>query len=127
MISNNIGWKIGGVVLALMLWSHLATEKTYEKDFSAEIEYAGLPEGLYVEKIEPPTAELTIVGTGKQLAFLAFSDKPKIRIDLSSVKGPGVFSFDITPLEIYPLDPYEYAKIKFPFDDHCDFVIKRKI
>jgi YbbR domain-containing protein len=126
-ILNNIGWKIGGVVLALMLWTHLATEKTYEKDFTAEVEYTGLQDGLYVEKIEPPETDFTVVGTGKQLAVLAFSDKPKIMIDLSSVKGPGVFKYDITPLDIYPLDPYKYAEINLPSSDYCNFFIKRKI
>ena len=111
----------------MMLWTHLATEKTYEKDFTAEIEYTGLEDGLYVDKVEPTAADFTIVGTGKQLAFLALFDKPKIKIDLSSVKDPGIYKYDITPMDIFPLDPYKYTEINLPSDDYCHFFIKRKI
>ena len=105
----------------MMLWTHLATEKTYEKDFT------GLEDGLYVDKVEPTAADFTIVGTGKQLAFLALFDKPKIKIDLSSVKDPGIYKYDITPMDIFPLDPYKYTEINLPSDDYCHFFIKRKI
>jgi len=127
LFANNIGWKIGGIVLALMLWVHLTTEKNYEEKFTAEIEYAGLPEGFYVDRIEPPAAEIMIIGTGKQLALLALSRKPKIRIDLSSIKEAGTYKYDITPLEIYNIDPYEFAVVDFPSGDHCSVSIKRKI
>lgn len=127
LFTNNIGWKIGGIVLALMLWVHLTTEKNYEEKFTAEIEYGGLPEGFYVENIEPPAAEITIIGTGKQLALLGLARNPKIRIDLSSIKEAGTYRYDITLLEIYNIDPYEYASVDFPSGDHCSVSIKRKI
>jgi YbbR domain-containing protein len=127
LITNNIGWKIGGLVLALMLWIHLTTEKTYEEDFTAKIEFTGLPEGFYVEKIEPPDAEIVIDGTGKQLAYLSVFNKPKIRIDLSSIKEPGNYEYDLSLLEIYSLDPYEYSGIKFPSGDRCSVYVRRKI
>lgn len=125
--ANNIGWKIGGIVLALMLWIHLTTEETYEGDFTADIEYIGLSDGFYVEKIDPPTAEIVIAGTGKQLAYLNVVNKPKIRINLSSVDEPGDFSYDFSPLEIYNIDPYEYSGIKFSSGNHCSISIRRKI
>ncbi len=127
IFSNNIGWKIGGIVLALMLWIHLTTEKNYEGKFSAEIEYEGLPDGLYVDRIEPQAAELAIIGTGKQLAILGLTNKPRIRIDLSSIKEAGTYRHDITLLEIYNIDPYEYISVDFPSGDHCSVSIKRKI
>lgn len=127
LISNNIGWKIGGLLLALMLWVHLSTEKTYEEDFTAEIEYSGLPDGFYVDKIEPPNAEIVIAGTGKQLAYLSVFNKPKIKIDLSSIKEPGDYDYEISPLEIYTIDSYDYSGIKFPDGDRCSVSVRRKI
>jgi len=127
LLTSNIGWKIGGIVLALMLWFHLTTEKNYEKIYTIEIEYTGLPDGLYVDKIEPPIVEIIIVGTGKQLALLDLAKKPKIRIDLSEMKESGTYEYDITLKEIYNIDPYEYAGVDFPSADRCRFSIKRKI
>ena len=127
VFSKNIGWKIGGVVLALMLWFHLATEKTYEENFTAEIEYSGLSGDLYVEKIVPEITEIAVTGTGKQLAYLAFSEELKIRIDLSGVDEPGIFRHNLNPFEIYTIDPLEYAGITFPSGNVCSFSIKRKI
>ena len=105
VILNNIGWKIGGIVLALMLWTHLATEKTYESTFKAGIEFTGLSDNLFIERMAPETVEIAIVGTGKQLAYLALFQKPMIQIDLSAVGGPGMFRYDFTPFEIYAIDP----------------------
>jgi YbbR domain-containing protein len=127
LLTNNIGWKIGGVILALMLWFHLTTEETYEENFTAEIEYSGLSEGFYVEQIEPPAAEILIAGTGKQLAYLSAANKPKIRIDLSAIDEPGDYKYDISPLEIYTIDPYEYSGIKFASGNRCSFSVRRKI
>ncbi len=127
VFSKNIGWKIGGVVLALMLWFHLATEKTYEENFMAEIEFTGLSNDFYVERIVPDIAEITVAGTGKQLAYLAFSEELKIRIDLSEVNEPGIFKHNMNPFEIYTIDPLEYAGITFPSGNVCSLSIKRKI
>ncbi len=124
---NNIGWKIGGIVLALMLWTHLATEKTYESTFKAKIEFSGLSENLYVERMAPEIVEIAVVGTGKQLAYLALFQKPMIRIDLSTIDGPGIFDYAFTPFEIYTIDPLDYAGITFPSGDDCSISIKRKI
>jgi len=126
-LTNNIGWKIGGIVLALMLWFHLTTEETYEESFTAEIEYIGLAEGFYVEKIEPPETEIVIAGIGKQLAYLSVADKPKIRIDLSSVDEPGDYDYDISPLEIYSIDAFDYSSVKFPSGHRCSVSVRRKI
>jgi YbbR domain-containing protein len=127
LLITNIGWKIGGIVLALMLWFHLSTEKNYEEIYTIEIEYTGLPDGFYVDKIEPPAVEVTIVGTGKQLALLDLTKKPKIRIDLSTMNEAGTYEYDITLKEIYDIDPYEYSSVDFPSGDHCSVSIKRKI
>jgi YbbR domain-containing protein len=126
-ISNNAAWKIGGIILALMLWIHLTTEKNYEGTFTADIEFEGLSDGFYVDKIEPASAEILIIGTGKQLALLSVSNNPGIKIDLSSVKEAGTYKYDITILEIYNIDPHEYIGVDFPSGDYCNVSIKRKI
>ena len=127
LLANNILWKIGGIVLALMLWFHLATERTYEKIYMVEIEYSGLPRNFYVDMIEPSAAKIIAVGTVKQLAFLAFSKKPKVRIDLSSIAEPGVYKYNITRQEIYTSGAYDFTGIDLLSNDHCSISIKLKI
>jgi YbbR domain-containing protein len=126
LFTHNIGWKIGGIILALMLWFHLTTEKHYEGDYTAKIEYTGLADDLYVEKIEPPKVEIKIIATGKQLAYLDLINRPRIRIDLSSVESAGTYKYNITLLEIYNIDPYEYSSVDFPSNGRCNVVVKRR-
>ena len=99
------------MVLALALWFHLATEKSYEKDFSVEIEVIGLPDNLRIEKFVPTSATITITGTGKQLWKLSVSDEVKLRADLSSFINPGSFVHKFKIDDLYPLDPSKYQKV----------------
>ena len=126
IFTNNIGWKIGGIVLALMLWIHLTTEKHYEAHYTIPIEYSGLTDDFYVEKIEPPEVEVKIIGTGKQLAYLDLVNAPGIRLDLSAIEEAGVYRYNITLLQIYNIDPYEYSTVDFPQNDRCSVVVKRR-
>jgi hypothetical protein len=113
VITRNIGWKIGGLVMALALWLHLATEKIYEKDFSVQIEVTGLPDDLRVDKIEPETAEVAIMGTGKQLLRLAISDDLKLLVDLSNVERPGVYEHKFNLVDIHPIDASAFKRVSF--------------
>jgi YbbR domain-containing protein len=125
--TSNIGWKITGILLALALWFHLATEKNYEKSFSAEIEFVGLAQNMAVDFFQPETADLVIEGTGKELISLAFSDDFTIRIDLSHITEPGIYDQKFSPTDIFPTDHYKSNNFSFPSGDICSISIKYKI
>lgn len=110
IFTKNIGWKIGGLVLASALWFHLATEKSYDKEFTVEIEVIGLSENLRVERFVPAAAAITITGTGKQLWKLSVSEKLRLKIDLSALKSPGILKHQFKIDNLYPFDPSQYQK-----------------
>lgn len=110
-LTRNIGWKLGGLALALALWFHLATEKVYDKSYPVEIEITGLPDSLRVDKIEPPTEDVIVTGTGKQLIKLSFSNKLRLRADLSNARKPGIFEHRFTIADLVPIDPSQYKRI----------------
>ncbi len=108
-----MGWKIGGLVMAVTLWLHLATEKIYEKNFTVGIEVTGLAEDLRIDRIEPESAEIAITGTGKQLLKLALSDELKILVDLSNIDEPGVYENKFNLIDIHPIDASVFRRISF--------------
>jgi len=111
VFTKNIGWKIGGLVMALALWFHLATEKIYEKDFNVDIEIVGLPDDLRIERFVPPTAAITVTGSGKQLLKLSFSGRTKLRADLSSFKNPGSFVHKFRIDDLHPFNPSQFHRV----------------
>ncbi len=113
IFTKNIGWKIGGLVMAVALWLHLATEKIYEESFTIRIEVTGLAEDLRIDRIEPESVEIAITGTGKQLLRLSFSDKLKIHVDLSGISEPGVYEDDFNMIDIRPIDASAFRNISF--------------
>lgn len=127
ILLKNIGWKIGGLVLALTLWFHLATERTYEKNFPASFEIIGLSENLKVEKIVPPEGHVTITGTGKQLLKLSFSAHLKLVVNLSATRSAGVVEHRFDIADLLPIDPSQYRRVTFSGDGIYKIYIVDKI
>lgn len=127
ILLKNIGWKIGGLILALALWFHLATERIYEKSYPADIEVIGLSDNLRVEKIVPPDLEVTVTGTGKQLIKLSISNELMLKANLAAVKNPGVYEHRFTIADLRLIDPTQYRRISFPGDAICSIYIAEKI
>lgn len=99
--------------MALALWLHLATEKVYEKSFAVEIEVTGLADDLQVDRIEPESAEVAIMGTGKQLLRLALSDNLRLLVDLSRVNKPGIYEHKFNLIDIHPIDASAFQRVSF--------------
>lgn len=99
--------------MAIALWLHLATEKTYEKNFTVAIEVAGLADDLRIDTIEPESAEIAITGTGKQLLRLSFSNELKIIVDVSNIREPGVYVNKFNLMDIYPIDASAFRRVSF--------------
>ncbi len=110
---SNLGWKIVALLLALVLWFHVATEKTYEKTFPAKIEIEGLKVGLQVQNIEPSSAAVSVIGTGKQILQLMLSGGPKAYLDLAFVSRPGQYEYSINTTNLRDLDPSAFRGVTF--------------
>lgn len=127
IFTKNIGWKIGGLVLALALWFHLATEKVYEKNFDVDIETVGLADNLAVGKIVPAKANIAVTGTGKQLLKLSFLEELILRTDLSDIRNPGVYRRKFNLADIHPIDVSMYRRISLSGDGDFQIFIVDKI
>lgn len=126
IFTKNIGWKIGGLVMAVVLWLHLATEKIYEKNFTVGIEVSGLAEDLRIDRIEPEFMEIAVTGTGKQLLRLSFSNELKIHVDLSGIREPGVIESKFKLIDIHPIDASAFKSISFSGFDRYRISIVEK-
>ena len=63
-ILKNFGFKIVAVVMALLLWFHVATEKVYEYTKSFPVEISNTPEELVLAREIPKEIQAKIQGKG---------------------------------------------------------------
>jgi YbbR domain-containing protein len=123
---SNLGWKIVAILLALVLWFHVATEKTYEKIFVSKIDSIGLYRNLEIEKLEPGSTRVSVVGTGKQLLQLMFSGGITAYVDLAGISRPGRYEFNLGLSNLYDIESSSFRNITFISENHVVVYIKAK-
>lgn len=123
-IFSNLGWKLVAILLALVLWFHVATEKTYEKVFPAKIEAIGLPRNLDIETIEPGATRVSVVGSGKQLLQLMVTGGVSVYLDLSLVTRPGQYEQTVTVANLYEVDASSFRSVNIIGGDHFTVSVK---
>ncbi len=121
---SNLGWKIAAFLLALVLWFHVATEKTYERTFPVKIQAVDLRRNLQVESIEPPTTAISTVATGKQLLQLMLSGGVRAYINLSNVFAPGQYEYTINLSNLHDIDVSVYRGLTIVGGDHFVITVK---
>jgi hypothetical protein len=84
---HNIVLKASAVALALLLWVHVATNKTYEYQLNLPLKVVNVPKGLVLVSETPSMGAIKVRATGKQLLLLSNSD-PVIAISAADCK-PG--------------------------------------
>lgn len=124
---SNLSWKLAAVLLALVLWFHVATEKSYEKIFPARIEAIGLAGNLQLDDIEPDVTRVSVIGNGKQLLQLMLTGGVKVYLDLSSVSSPGQYEETISVSNLYEVDPSAFRSVNIIGGDRFVVSIKSRI
>ncbi len=111
---NNLTLKIGAVLLALLLWVHVATNKAYEYQLEGMLALTNVPAGLVLVSDFPSTVTLRVKATGKQLIALAAKDIV-VRVDASEFRE-GSIEHDLTDrIAAAAFDQvYERVEIAFP-------------
>jgi hypothetical protein len=122
----NLGWKIVAILLALVLWFHVATEKTYEKFFLTKIDSIGLYKNLEIEKIEPTSTRVSVIGSGKQILQLMFSGGVTAYVDLAGITRPGRYEFDLGISNLYDIESSAFRNITFISENRVVVYIKAK-
>jgi YbbR domain-containing protein len=70
---HNIILKASAVALALLLWVHVATNKTYEYQLNLPLKVVNVPKGLVLVSETPSIVAIKVRATGKQLLLLSNS------------------------------------------------------
>jgi hypothetical protein len=125
-ILANLGWKVVAVLLAMVLWFHVATEETYEKHFSTSIHPVGLNSRLAVERIDPPSGEVAVIGTGKQLLQLSLSGGLTAYFDLTLVSQPGEYDYELKVANLYDIDVSEFRSVTIINGNHFKIAVKSR-
>ncbi|MCK4352799.1 hypothetical protein KAW65_05260 [candidate division WOR-3 bacterium] len=85
-ITANLGLKIFSLLIALLLWFYVMTERVYEKTLIIPLSFVNLSENLSFAEQPPKSVKVRIRGKGKELIRLKFGEYPKIVSDFSKVR-----------------------------------------
>lgn len=77
--------KILSLLIAVILWFHSATEKTYTGERDVILEYEEVPPDMTFREVPPKKIKVYFEGKGKDLLKLYFL-KPKIYVNLKEIK-----------------------------------------
>lgn len=92
---KNIGWKLGGLVLAFGLWFHLTTQNHFSHTLTVNVEYANLNPRLRILPESFTNTNIEIFANGKQLFQLTYLKPIRLIIDLSEYNTPGKYSIEL--------------------------------
>ena len=126
---ENIWLKLGALFLALLLWFHVTTDRSYEQAFSYPLEITNIPDNLIMYEQIPKEAKVLVEGKGKTLVRLFLSQKETLRIDGSKFKAKEN-SYQIKPEQIsLPSENLKVMEILSPKDlkIKLDYVMQRKV
>lgn len=87
------------VLMALLLWFHVATEKVYEHTKSFPLKILNVPEELILAREIPEEVKVRIRGKGKELLKLLLMEKRELPIDVGEF-GIGENNYDFESKEI---------------------------
>jgi YbbR domain-containing protein len=86
---DNLGLKIFALLLALLLYLHVYTDRTVEETLYFPLQLEQLPDSLTLASTPPASVGVRLRGTGKQLLRLRYF-KPPFKLSLAAVT-PGTF------------------------------------
>lgn len=118
---KNLGWKTGGLLLALALWFHLTTERQFTRDITLDIDYVNVPSYLELSPESDKSAIVEITAKGKKLFKLLYFDEPKIIINVSDYTMPGDYSLRFSPEQLTISSELADVKTNFVAPLSCDF------
>jgi hypothetical protein len=100
-IFDNLGLKVGALVLALLLWFYTATEKQYEWTFKVPITPSDILTSPSCElgDFPLPQVEVRLQAKGRKLFQLMFSEPLRIQIDATAYR-PGELDYSLAPSDV---------------------------
>ncbi len=93
-IFENFWFKLVALVMALLLWFHVATERVYEYTKSFPVKISNIPKGFILSEEVPQEVQVKIRGKGKELLKLLLTEKKNLQVDIKDFKaGEGDYTF----------------------------------
>lgn len=123
---KNLGWKLGGLLLALVLWFHLTTQQEYSKSLTVDIEYTDIPFNLTLAPGSQKMAQIQLTTDGKTLFKILYFDHPKIVINLVDFTHPGEYSMAFSEDQLVIPSGPSGVTVKFIAPLACDFGLLAK-
>jgi len=128
-IFEDIWLKLGAVFLALLLWFHVTTDRSYEHAFFYPLEITNIPDNLLLYEEIPDKVRVLVQGKGKTLVRLFLSQKEALKIDGSKLKARET-TYQINPEEIsLPSENLKVVEILSPeeFIIKLDYLMQKKV
>jgi len=107
-ILHNIWIKLLAILMAFLLWFHVATEKEHEVDLRYHLAYEGLADDLILAVPPPEDVMVRCRGTGKRLLTLLF-DERLWPVNLAD-STPGPVKIELTAHDV---PQSEIARVEF--------------
>jgi hypothetical protein len=95
---DNLGLKLFALLLAVLLYLHVLTERAVEETVEFPLVVSGVADSLAIATTPPATIAARLSGTGKQILRLRYL-RPPLELSLAGV-GPGTFQRTIAPGDV---------------------------
>jgi YbbR domain-containing protein len=97
-LTKNLTLKIVALILALLFWFNVVTNKTYEHEFEVNFKLNDISEELILTTPPPGKIKVKVEGTGKQLLAFLFKN-PSLTYDASNFER-GIYRIELTPVDL---------------------------
>jgi YbbR domain-containing protein len=92
LLTENIGWKLLSLAVAVVLWFVLVGEQEFTTSTSVPIVFRNIPRDLEISSEVPDKIHLEVQGPVGKISHLS---SPAVMLDLSDVGKPGDRTFNI--------------------------------
>jgi YbbR domain-containing protein len=108
-LTRNFGWKIGSLVLAVLLWFAIVGEPEMATTHAVPILYRNLPQEMLIGSDALDTVRLELRGPAGRLTAGSLADLAVV-LDLSNVKGPGEQTFTLSDSDLRVPDGVTFVR-----------------
>jgi YbbR domain-containing protein len=99
-VVHNLGWKLGSLCLAIVLWFAVVGEPEVATTHTVPILYKNLPKDLLIGSAAIDSVRVELRGPSSQLTNVALADVA-MTLDLSNVDGPGERTFTLSDADLH--------------------------